>query len=177
MSIPLAGDVPPPHLMRHVHSAGRRRPVHSAGGVPVHSTGRQYAHTAACTMLIITRALLRKQPSHINTAWTTDIMAPGDCSSVLALDTSIMYSLRFAPRPTCRGSASLYVPPPLSYKREGTRRCKADSLRLSDSQVHTSSQAQYNTQWSRVLRSGGLNHSKFPCSLVFIDHLVDRQNA
>jgi hypothetical protein len=90
--------------MRPVHSAGRRRPVHSAGGVHVHSTGRQYAHTAACTMLIITRALPRKQP-HINTAWTTDIMAPGDCSSVLALDTSIMYSLRFAPGPTCRGSA------------------------------------------------------------------------
>jgi hypothetical protein len=90
--------------MRPVHSAGRRRPVHSAGGLHVHSTGRQYAHTAACTMLIITRALPRKQP-HINTAWTTDIMAPGDCSSVLALDTSIMYSLRFAPGPTCRGSA------------------------------------------------------------------------
>jgi hypothetical protein len=36
-----------------------------------------------------------------------------------------MYSLRFAPRPTCRGSTPLYVPP-LSYKREGTRRYKAD---------------------------------------------------
>jgi hypothetical protein len=136
--------VPPPHLMRTVHSAGRQRPVHSAGGVPVHSTGRQYAHAAACTTPIITRALPRKQPHHINTTWTTNNMAPGDCSGVLALVTSIMYSLHFAPGSTCRGSASLYVPL-LSYKREGTRCYKADSHRLSDSQVHTSSQTQYYT--------------------------------
>jgi hypothetical protein len=82
----------------------------SACGVPIHSTGRQYTHTAACTMFIITRALPRKQPPHINAAWTTDIMAPGDCSAILVLDTSIMYSLCFAPGPTCRGSTSLYVP-------------------------------------------------------------------
>jgi hypothetical protein len=31
LSIPLTGDVPPRHLMS---------PVHSAGGVPVHSTGK-----------------------------------------------------------------------------------------------------------------------------------------
>jgi hypothetical protein len=46
------------------------------------------------------------------------------------------------------------------------------SLRLSDSQVHTTSQAQYNTQWSRVLRSGGLNHFKPLRVLVFIIHLA-----
>jgi hypothetical protein len=88
LSIPLVGGVPPLHLLRPVHSAGRRRPVHSAGGVPVHSTGRRYAHTAACTTLIITRTLPRKQPPHINTAWTTDIRTPGDCSGI----TCISYS-------------------------------------------------------------------------------------
>jgi hypothetical protein len=166
--------------MRPVHSAGRRRPVHSTGGVPVHSTGRQYAHAAACTTLIITRALPRKQPQHINTAWTTDIMAPGDCSGVLALVTSIMYSHRFVPGPTCRGSASLYVPP-LSYKREGTRRYKADSHRLSDSQVHTSSQAHIlNTTHSGVgyyapTTGTTLNPCVFLCSPRI--HLADRQNA
>jgi hypothetical protein len=96
-SIPLAGGVLPLHLMRPVHSAGRRRPVHSAGrqrpvhstgGVPVHSTGRQHSHTTACTTLIITRTLPRKQPPRINTAWTVDIMVPGDCSG----DTCISYS-------------------------------------------------------------------------------------
>jgi hypothetical protein len=88
LSIPLAGGVPPLHLLRPVHSAGRRRPVHSAGGVPVHSTGRRHAHTTACTTLIITRTLPRKQPPHINTAWIADIMTPGDCSGV----TCISYS-------------------------------------------------------------------------------------
>jgi hypothetical protein len=35
LTIPLTGDVPPQHLMCPVHSAGRRRPGHPAGGVPV----------------------------------------------------------------------------------------------------------------------------------------------
>jgi hypothetical protein len=111
LSIPLAGGVLPLHLLRPVHSAGRRRPVHSAGGVPAHSTCRRHANTVACTKLIITRTLPRKQPPHINTAWTADIMTPGDCSALLALVTPIMYSFHYAPGPTCRGSASLYVPP------------------------------------------------------------------
>jgi hypothetical protein len=97
LSIPLADGVQPLHLLRPVHSAGRwrpvnspgrRRPIHSACGVPVHSTCRQHAHTAVCTTLIITRMLPRKQPSHINTTWTADIMALGDCPCV----TCISYS-------------------------------------------------------------------------------------
>jgi hypothetical protein len=71
-----------------VHSSGRRRPVHSAGGVPAHSTSKRYAHTVACTTLIITLTLPRKQPPYINTAWTADIMAPEDCLGV----TCISYS-------------------------------------------------------------------------------------
>jgi hypothetical protein len=46
--------------------------------------------------------------------------------------------------------------PPLNYKREG-------ALRLIQTQViqdTTQAHEQYNTQWSRVLRSGGPNHSK-----------------
>jgi hypothetical protein len=53
----------------------------------------------------------------------------------------------------------------------------SDSLRLSHSQVHTSSQAQYSTQWSRVLRSGGPNHSKPLCVLEFFPFPPNRQNA
>jgi hypothetical protein len=54
----------------------------------------------------------------------------------------------------------------------------SDTLRRSSgSQVHTSSQAQYITQWSMVLRSGGPNHSKPLCVLVFVHWLADRQNA
>jgi hypothetical protein len=89
------------------------------------------------------------------------------------------YYICYVPGPACQGSVSLYVPP-LSYKREGTWSYKADSSTLrpsSGSQVHTSSQAQYITQWSRVLRSGDPNHSKSFCVLVFVHRLADRQNA
>jgi hypothetical protein len=79
---------------------------------------------------------------------------------------------------------SILVRAPLSYKREGTRCYKAETLtltqtqlRLSDSQVNTSSQAQYSTQWSRVLRSGGPNHSKPLCVLVFIPNPSSKRNA
>jgi hypothetical protein len=159
--------------MSPVHSADGGRPDHLIGGVHVHSVGRQYARAAAYTVLIMTRALPRRQPRDINTIWTTDIMALGDLLGDTGIGYFYMYSLCFAPGPTCRGSAPLYVPP-LSYKREGTRRYMAgslgpnlgsSSLRLSGSQVHTSSQAQYITQWSRVLRSGGPNHSKPLCVL------------
>jgi hypothetical protein len=42
-------DVSTRHLMCPVHSGGRRRPDHFAGGVPVQSDSRQYVHTAART--------------------------------------------------------------------------------------------------------------------------------
>jgi hypothetical protein len=109
LSIPLAGDVPPRHLMSPVHStgrrcaasafnepchsAGRRRLDHPAGGVRVHSIGRRHVHTTACATLIMTRALPRKQPRHINIVWTSDIMALGDRPG----DTGISYFLPFCP--------------------------------------------------------------------------------
>jgi hypothetical protein len=73
-------DVPPRHLMCPVHSAGWQRTGRPAGSVPVHSVGRQYARTAACTMLIITRTLPGKLPLHANATQTVDIRAQGDCT-------------------------------------------------------------------------------------------------
>jgi hypothetical protein len=108
-----------------VHSADGQRPNHPASGVPVHSVGRQYAHAATYGVLIVAHALPRKQPRDINTIWTMDIMALGDLLGDTGIGYFYMYSLRFAPGPTCWGSAPLYVPP-LSYKREGTRRYKTD---------------------------------------------------
>jgi hypothetical protein len=60
---------------------------------------------------------------------------------------------------------------------QGRPNLGSSSLRLSRSQVHTSSQAQYITQWSRVLRSGGPNHSKPLCVLVFFPIPSSRQSA
>jgi hypothetical protein len=78
---------------------------------------------------------------------------------------SSKYYIRYVLGPTCRGSVSLYVPP-LSYKREGTQRYTV-RLRLSA----LKRQQQSKTQWSRVLRSGGLNHSKYSRIHVLGDRL------
>jgi hypothetical protein len=48
---------------------------------------------------------------------------------------------------------------------------------LDPAQAHNFIQALYITQWSRVLRSSGPNHSKSLCVLVFIHRLEDKQNA
>src|SRR5699024_187407 len=99
----------------------------------------------------------------------------------IALATSIScskYYIRYAPGPACWGSTPLYVPS-FSYKRGGTQHYETQEVLRpnSGSQVHTSSQAQYITQCSRVLRSGSSNHSKPLCVLVFVHRLADRQNA
>jgi hypothetical protein len=53
LSTSLTGDVPPQHLMRLVHSTGRRRQGHPADGTPVQSVVKQYTHAARRTVLII----------------------------------------------------------------------------------------------------------------------------
>jgi hypothetical protein len=93
LSIPLAGDVPPRHLMSHVHSTGRRCAA-SAFNEPCPFRGQvvtsPFRTRRACPFhwqavrpccrvhYIMTCALSRKEPRHINTVWTTDIMALRD---------------------------------------------------------------------------------------------------
>jgi hypothetical protein len=152
-----------------VHSTGGQRPGHSAGGMPVHFVGRQYARAAAYTVFIMARALPREQPQDINTIWTTDIMALGDLLDDIGIGYFYMYSLRFTPGPACRGLAPLYVPP-LSYKGEGTRRCKVDPI---EAQAHLDSQAlKRNTSHSGVgyyapVARTTLNPCVFLCSSRF----------
>jgi hypothetical protein len=131
LSIPLAGDVPPQHLMSPIHSTGRRC-VASAFNEPC-SFRRQamtspfrwrhacpfrwqvvrpycrvhYAHTAACTTPIMTRVLPRKQLRHINTVWTMDIMALGDRPGV----TGVSYFVPFCPWAHMSGLSILVCAP------------------------------------------------------------------
>jgi hypothetical protein len=78
----------------------------------------------------------------LRTSWHQEI-----AQASLALVTPCI-SFHYAPGPTCRGSASLYVPP-LSYKREGTQRYKADQLRRnSSSQAHKFSRRNSDTQYN-----------------------------
>jgi hypothetical protein len=78
LSIPLAGDVPPRHLMSPVHSTGRRcaasafnKPCPLRRWAVTRPSCRRRAcpfrwqavrHAAVCTTLIMTRALPRRQP-------------------------------------------------------------------------------------------------------------------
>jgi hypothetical protein len=83
---------------------------------------------------------------------------------------SSKYYSRYVPGPTCRGSVPLYMPP-FSYKRGGMQRYNTSSifrLRLSILKLPQQS----NTQWSRVLRSGGPNHSKSSHVHVLDDRLA-----
>ena len=80
-----------------------------------------------------------------------------------------MYFFHYAPGPTCRGSASLYVPP-LNYKREGTQRYKGQT----QSHAHTYS-IQLTHSGGRVLRSSGLNHYNPLSPLVFIRNSLNSQ--
>jgi hypothetical protein len=123
---PLTGDVPLQHLMCPVHSAGRRRPVHPAGGVPVHPIAKQYTRAAKCTGPIHRHSYVAREASPAR-QYYADHGYQG--ARKIALRTSISrskYYICYVPRPTCRGLAPLCVPP-LDYKREGTRRYKTDS--------------------------------------------------
>jgi hypothetical protein len=91
---------------------------------------------------------------------------------------SISSYIRYVPGPTCRGSVLLYMSP-FSYKRGGMRRYNTSSIFRLRPKSYKTTQAlkQYNTQWSRVLRSGGQNHSKLLRVLVFIPSSRNKQNA
>jgi hypothetical protein len=156
LSTLLTGDVPPQHLMCHVHSAGRWRQGHPTDGAPVQSIVKQCAHAARRTMFIIpyTRSfpytpILRRSR-----------MSGRKKIARAANISSCKYYIRYVPGPTCRGSVPLYMPP-LAIKGEAcnvTKEEKRTKLRQRLSALKLPQQS--NTQWSRVLRSGGSNHSK-----------------
>jgi hypothetical protein len=139
-----AGDVPTRHLMRPVHSDGRRRPdqaaclsnqATSSTPTPLHarsghhdlndieepSAARQFYSNGGC------RGIGRG-------CKVTDISCSG-------------YPICYVSEPMCRGSESFCTCPPFSYKRGGTRRYKTDPIlgSLRHSRVHTSSQAIHHT--------------------------------
>jgi hypothetical protein len=138
LSALLTGDVPPRHLMRLVHSAGRRRQGHPADGTLVLSIVKQCARAARRTVLIIpyTRSFPYTSMLHKSRMSGREKIAPA------ANISSSKYYIHCVPGPTCRGSVPLYVPP-LSYKREGTQRYKgarSDQTQTLSSQSSTAIQ-------------------------------------
>jgi hypothetical protein len=113
MSTLLTSDVPPQHLMRPVHSAGRWREGHPTDGVPVQSIVKQCARAARRTVSII--PYTRSFPC-------TPILRRSQMSgrkkiARAANISSSKYYIRYVPGPTCRGSVPLCMPP-LAMKGE-----------------------------------------------------------
>jgi hypothetical protein len=142
LTTPLTSDVPFQHLKCPVHSAGRRRLGHPAGGVPVHPIAKQYAHAARCTVPVHHHSYIARESSPARQCYT-DRGYQGARKIALGMGTShSKYYIRYVPRPTCRGSTPMYVPP-LDYKREGTQRYRLIQTQaiLDTTQAHE----QYNT--------------------------------
>jgi hypothetical protein len=130
----LTGDVPPQHLMRPVHSAGRRRQGHPVDSVPVQSAVKQRACAAWRTMSIIpyTRSVLC-------TLWLRRSRMSGRKKIAPAANIgSSKYCIRYVPGPTCRGLVPLCMPP-LAIKGEAfnvTTQALTSTLRLTSSLTH-----------------------------------------
>jgi hypothetical protein len=138
LSTLLTGDVPSQHLMRPVHSAGRRRQSHPVDGAPVQSIVKQYAHAARRTMLIVpyTRSFLCTPRIRRSRVAGHKKIAP------VANFSSSKYYFRDTSGPTCRGLALLYMPP-LAIKGEA---CNViGGLDPSDPRHNSSSQAIQHT--------------------------------
>jgi hypothetical protein len=112
----LTDDVPSQHLMRPVHSVGRRRQSHPADGAPVQSVVKQCARAMQRTMLTIsyTRSFLCTPRIRRSRMSGREKIAP-----VANICSSKCY-IRYVPGPICRGSVPLCMPP-FNYKRGGMR--------------------------------------------------------
>jgi hypothetical protein len=168
LSTLLTGDVPPQHLMRPVHSAGRRRQSHPADGAPVQSIVKQYTRVARRTVLIIpyTRSFPCTPRIRRSRVAGHKKIAP------VANISSSKYYFRDIPGPTCRGSALLYMPP-LAIKgrhatlQGGSLRPKSSKTQLKLSSNTTHSGVGYYAPATRTT----LN------SCVFIPTSRNKQNA
>jgi hypothetical protein len=136
-----------------------RRQGHPADGTPVQSVVETMCRTTRCTVLI---PYTRSFPLRAETTQISGVRAHEDYTGIASKSSILL----FVPEPMCQGSEPLYMPP-LNYKRGGMRR---EHGQTQDIQAYTQLKLskQYNTQWIRVLRSGGPNHSKPLRVLVFI---------
>jgi hypothetical protein len=154
----LTGDVPPRHLMSPVHFTNKRC-VASAFIVPCPlrwpAATRPSCRRRACLFCWqAVRPCCGIRCAHHHSYVAREASAARQCYA----DRGYQGARRLhcqpalvAPSitPLCSwarmSGLSTLVRAPLSYKRGGTQPYKGDTLRLSDSQVHTSSQAQYIT--------------------------------
>jgi hypothetical protein len=153
LSTLLTGDVPPRHLMRPVHSAGSCRQGHPSDGAPDQSNVKQCGRATRRTVSIV--ACAKSFPCTLILR-RSRMLGRKKIAPAASIGSS-KYYICYVSGPTCRGLSTL-VRALLSYKRRDMQRYKKKTrTRLSALKLPQQS----NTQWSRVLRSGGPNHSKF----------------
>jgi hypothetical protein len=79
LSTLLIGDVPPQHLLRPVHSAGRRRQGHPTDDAPVQSIVETVC--PCCVVHCAHHPLYEKLPLHDDATQISGVRAQEDCSS------------------------------------------------------------------------------------------------
>jgi hypothetical protein len=170
----LTSDVLSQHLMCPIQSAGRRRQGRPADGTPIQSSDKQYARAERHTELIIPSARSLPCTPKTRRSRVSGHKKIAPAANVCSPKCYVLY----VPGLTCRGSGTLCMPPS-AIKGEA-----CDVTRQIQSQAHSDTHKfiqalkQYITQWSRVLRSGGPNHSKSLCVLVFSSQFpTNKQNA
>jgi hypothetical protein len=128
----LTDDVPSQHLMRPVHSAGRRRQDNLAGGRPVRSVTKQCTCAMRRTMNIVpyTRSFPGTPRIRRSRVSGHEKIAPA-----ANISSSKCY-IHFVPGPTCRGLVPLCMPPS-AIKGEV---CDVTTQVHSDSQASTAIQ-------------------------------------
>jgi hypothetical protein len=107
LSTLLTDDVPPQHLMRPVHSAGKRCQCRPADGTPIQSIVKQCARAARRTVLIIPFARSFPCTPMLRRSQTSGRRKIAPAANI----SSSKYYICYVPGPTCRGSVSLYMPP------------------------------------------------------------------
>jgi hypothetical protein len=118
LSTLLTGDVPPQHLMRLVHSAGRRRQGHPADGTPVQSVVKQCARAMRRTVLIIPYARIFSCTSMLRRSQTSGRRKIAPAASISSPSTiSIVF---LGPHVGAQFPCTC----PLSYKRGGMQHYK-----------------------------------------------------
>jgi hypothetical protein len=107
---------------------------------------------------IIARTLPGKLPLHANTTHIADIRARGRLHWGRALVApSITYVMPMGPHV---GAQHPCMCPPWTIKGRTCSVTRGKEILAQVIENTTQAHEQYNTQWSRVLRSGGPNHSK-----------------
>jgi hypothetical protein len=140
-----------------VPSAGRRRQGHPADSPPARSAGEQYACAVRRTILVFSSARSLLSAPGIRRSLASGKRRLSRQQALVAPSAIFFMYLGShvrAQSPLCM--------PPSAIKGEACDVTYTRNLRLTSSYKPPSN----TSQWSRVLHSGGPNHSKSPCVLV-----------